>query len=57
MYAPNFAPIFINDLEDLEINMNNVTNIKDYQLPDIFDDNNDIYTIEFENLPNFITFE
>jgi hypothetical protein len=52
-FEPNFAPMFLTDLEQMEVNLLD-TDSSSYQLPPLFDINiNDTYTIEIKNKKEF----
>ena len=53
---PNLAPIFVENLDPLRIDMYNPKSSLNYSLPEIYDINNDNYSVSFENLPDFITY-
>ena len=50
-------PIFVENLVPINIDTQNPESLLNYSLPEIFDLNNDNYTVLFENFPDFLTYD
>ena len=56
MVLPNQPPIFTDILHNITIDITDPLSIRSYQFPDVYEVNNDTYTITVNDIPQFVTF-